>query len=141
MPLRKIAEISVPSCQKHLADVDQFTVNHLKKLGFSSADLDDIAIAVSEAVNNAIIHGNSSDEHKFVHVRLYYSSKILRIIVQDEGTGFSPDMVPNPRKPENLLKISGRGLLIISHLMDCVSFERRKKGMQIIMDKHRAGRD
>jgi serine/threonine-protein kinase RsbW len=135
MPLKKIGELVIPSNQDYLAKVDRFAEAHLKKLKLSRSDRDDVAIALSEAVNNAIVHGNHRDEAKKVTIRLYHTSRYLRIIVIDEGDGFLPSEIPDPRADENLLKASGRGLLIMRHLMDRVSFKPGKKGLQITLDK------
>ena len=135
MPLKKLGELTVASNQECLADVDRFSGELLQRIPAVCSDLDDIAIAVSEAVNNAMQHGNKLDDSKSVHIAYYLCSSYLRIVVQDEGAGFTPESIPDPRKKENLLKVSGRGVLIIRHLMDRVSFRKLKKGMQIIMDK------
>mgnify|MGYP000032263793 CR=1 FL=1 len=136
MPLRKIGELKVPSDQAYLTEVDRFVDKLLKRIRLPSGDLDDIAIAVSEAVNNAMVHGNKLDVRKSVEIRFYVCSSYLRIIVRDQGTGFSPNRVPDPRMDENLLKASGRGILIMHHLMDRIVFNRHKTGMQVVMDKH-----
>ena len=138
MPLRKIGEISVPSDQKHLEKIDRLSGKLLGNVSLRIGDLDDVAIAISEAANNAMQHGNRLDTKKNVKIRFYICSNYLRIIVQDEGPGFSPEKVPDPREEENLLKASGRGLLIIRHLMDHITFKRFNSGMQIIMDKYRS---
>ncbi len=135
MPLKKIGELVIPSHQDYLAKVDRFAETHLKKLKLSRSDRDDIAIALSEAVNNAIVHGNRMDPDKKVIIRLYICSRYLRISVTDEGDGFTPSDIPDPRADENLLKASGRGLLIMRHLMDRVTFKPGKKGLQINLDK------
>jgi len=135
MSLKKVGELVIPSSLDHLADIDRFTEKTIKKLALPHQILDDIAITLSEAVNNAMVHGNKLDAKKKVKIRFYTSSRYLRLIVQDEGRGFSPESVSDPRQNENLLKTSGRGILIIRHLMDRVRFVQRKAGMQIIMDK------
>ena len=135
MPLKKLGELTVTSDQARLADVDRFSGALLQRIPAVCNDMDDIAIAVSEAVNNAMQHGNKLDASKSVHIAYYLCSSYLRIVVRDEGSGFTPESVPDPRKKENLLKVSGRGILIIRHLMDRVSFRKLKKGMQIVMDK------
>ncbi len=136
MPLKKLGELEVPSDQDYLAEVDNFTEKLIKKTLLPSSDVDDVAIVISEAVNNAMVHGNNLDVTKSVKIRLYSCSKYIRIVIQDEGGGFSPEDVPDPREDENLLKASGRGLLIIRHLMDEVSYKSVKSGTQIIMDKY-----
>ena len=135
MPLVKLGELTVPSQQERLADVDNFTEKLVNKTCFRGGDVDDIAIAISEAVNNAILHGNKLDSAKVVNVKVFLCSKYLRIVVQDQGDGFSLDRVPDPREEENLLKASGRGLLIMRHLMDRISFKALKRGLQVTMEK------
>lgn len=135
MPLKKIAQLIIPSSLDHLSDLDRFTEKTIRALALPSQMLDDIAITASEAVNNAIVHGNKLDPSKSVKITFYRGDKFLRLIVQDEGSGFVLESVPDPRNEENLLKTSGRGLLIIRHLMDRVGYRKLKAGLQIIMDK------
>jgi serine/threonine-protein kinase RsbW len=135
MPLKKIGELTVPSSQECLTQVDNFAEKLIKKTCFDTSDLDDIAIAISEAVNNAILHGNKLDLSKSVNIKLYICNKYLRIAVEDQGGGFNLNRVPDPRQEENLLKASGRGLLIMRHLMDRIRFKSTRTGMQITMEK------
>ncbi|MFH1733074.1 MAG: ATP-binding protein [bacterium] len=135
MPLKKLGELSIPSSQDYLPQVDSFVEKLLKATKFPKDDLDDVAISVSEAVNNAILHGNQSDESKKVFIKVYLSKKYIRISVRDEGGGFKPERVPDPTEDENLLKASGRGLLIMQHLMDRLAFKPTSKGTEIILDK------
>ncbi|RJP79374.1 MAG: ATP-binding protein [Candidatus Zixiibacteriota bacterium] len=136
MPLKKVGELSVPSTLDHLADVDQFTEGLFRNLALPREILDDVAISISEAVNNAMVHGNKLDPARKVLIRFYVCSRYLRLVVRDQGTGFQPETVPDPRQEQNLLKTSGRGLLIMRHLMDRVTFQPRRGGMQIVMDKY-----
>lgn len=137
MSLKKVGELTIPSRQDYLARVDQYTERIVRDLHLPSQMLDDIAISISEAVNNAIVHGNKLDENKRVVIRYYFCAKYLRLVVRDEGRGFSIKAVPDPRQEQNLLKPSGRGILIMRHLMDRVFFRQLKHGMMIIMDKFR----
>ncbi|HEX7344777.1 MAG TPA: ATP-binding protein, partial [bacterium] len=124
MPLKKIAQLVIPSSLDHLSDLDRFTEKTIRTLSLPGQMLDDIAITASEAVNNAIVHGNKLDPSKNVKITFYRGDKFLRLIVQDEGSGFVLESVPDPRNEENLLKTSGRGLLIIRHLMDRVGYRQ-----------------
>jgi serine/threonine-protein kinase RsbW len=135
MSLKKIGELAIRSNPSCLSKVDRFAEKKLRRLHMSRSDQDDVAIALSEAVNNAILHGNNQDSSKNVLICLYKCAKYLRVTVQDEGHGFSPVNVPDPREEENLLKASGRGILIMRHLMDRVAFKSYKAGMKVIMDK------
>jgi len=88
---------------------------------------------VTEAVNNAIIHGNKRDPKKKVYVNCELSSDRLVLKIKDEGTGFDPNSIPDPRHPENLTKATGRGLLVIRTLMEDVKFNISPHGTEIVL--------
>lgn len=92
-----------------------------------------ILIAFTEAVNNAINHGNKKDPQKFVNITLEKTPKFLLIQVQDEGNGFVEERLPDPTLPENLLKQSGRGVFLIRKLSDSVEINSDIKGTLIKM--------
>jgi serine/threonine-protein kinase RsbW len=95
------------------------------------ADIDDedsgrIMLALSEAVNNAIIHGNNEDPEKQVVVlsTLDKENRTLTISVEDEGEGFDPEEIPDPLKEENLLNEGGRGVYLIRQYADELQFSK-----------------
>ncbi len=106
----------------------------LDTLKLSESDEHNLLVSASEAVNNAITHGNRNDPEKNVtlDIRSTEDSEII-ISVEDEGRGFNPDSLPNPLLPENLLKPSGRGIHIIKSLMDGVDFQFTDRGTKITM--------
>lgn len=81
-----------------------------------------ILIAVTEAVNNAINHGNKQNSDKKVVVEFVDRGDRLAFTVQDEGDGFDHKALPDPTDPENLEKISGRGVFLMNQLADEVEF-------------------
>lgn len=81
-----------------------------------------ILIATLEAVNNAIIHGNKTDNKKAVNVKFNVEGKILTITVRDEGNGFNHETIPDPTAPENIENIHGRGVFLMKRLADDISF-------------------
>ena len=83
----------------------------------------DILISLTEAVNNAILHGNKADENKEVTINMIEESKGVAISVSDEGNGFDPTDIPDPTAPENLECCGGRGVYIMSALADRISFK------------------
>lgn len=93
--------------------------------------LDRIMISITEVVNNGIIHGNRSDPEKHVYVTCSCYDDRLEFIIRDEGTGFSPDDIPDPLHEENLLKEGGRGVLIVRSMMDDVHFHPTTGGMEV----------
>ena len=85
-----------------------------------------VELALREALNNAVVHGNRLDAHKLVHVRCRCRvGEGVSLIVSDQGQGFDPSAVPDPLAVENLDLEHGRGIHIMKLAMDEVSFERR----------------
>ena len=115
--------------------VENLTDNVCQKYKFSDKERDSVAIAVTEAVNNAIFHGNKLDTAKKVHFRVYFDNDTLYFFVQDEGTGFNPGEVPDPLEPDNLLKEHGRGIFILKSLMDQVEYDFSAGGTTIKLAK------
>lgn len=83
-----------------------------------------ILVAVVEAVNNAVSHGNKFEDSKQVKVDFNCQSKLLRVVVEDQGSGFNPDIIPDPTRPENLENISGRGIFIMKSYADQIEFNK-----------------
>jgi serine/threonine-protein kinase RsbW len=84
-----------------------------------------VELALREALNNAVIHGNGIDPHKLVEIRCRCErGKGVCLIVRDQGRGFDPSTVPSPLTPPGLAAEHGRGIHLIKVLMDEVSFKR-----------------
>jgi serine/threonine-protein kinase RsbW len=94
----------------------------LETNNFSKEDIFAIQLAVHEAFLNALKHGNKMDASKKVIIDYSISSDRIEVSVKDEGEGFNPDGVPDPRVGNNLYKADGRGLLLIRSYMDEVRF-------------------
>lgn len=109
-------------------------------LGFPDEERFQIAMAVREATVNAVLHGNSYDPKKKVRVAYEDTGEALIITVSDEGVGLMDDEIPDPLKPENLLKTSGRGIFLIRSFMDEVRFRTLQPGTEITMTKRVHGR-
>ena len=130
-PLINGNRISIPSTQEYLPDVDIFIEGILRGYGINESIIADIAISVSELVNNAIDHGNKKNEEKRVTVTIEKNSEAVSLTVTDEGAGFNPDELDDPLAEENLLKEVGRGIFIVRSLMDKVDIMPSKKGTKI----------
>jgi serine/threonine-protein kinase RsbW len=101
-----------------------------------------VGVALRESVINAIKHGNCSDVRKRVHVEftVLQGDEVpgLAIRVRDEGCGFDPSTLADPRAQENLLKSTGRGILLMRSFMDEMTFMRAAEGgMEVRMVKRR----
>lgn len=89
---------------------------------FPEDEIAKIRIAVKEAVTNAYFHGNRQDPTKRVLVEYSVNNEEVRVRVSDEGTGFDPAEVPDPKAPERLTEPGGRGLLLLRELMTGVQY-------------------
>ena len=93
---------------------------------YRNGDNFEIELAFTEALANAIIHGNQEDPHKRVSVSCRCGTDgDVSVTVQDEGEGFDVETVPNSTASENLFRGSGRGIYLMKTLMDEVHFENR----------------
>ncbi len=86
-----------------------------------------ILIAVTEAVNNAINHGNQNNPNKFVNIGFKTDNKQLVFSVSDEGTGFNYTDLPDPTDPSNIDKPNGRGVFLMKNLADSIEFLQNGK--------------
>lgn len=95
-------------------------------------DLNEIRLALHEALTNALSHGSEMNPKKVIFVRARWDEREgLHIIVRDEGPGFSPEEVPDPTDPENVSKSGGRGLYLMQQLMDEVEFRDRGREVHL----------
>ncbi len=82
-----------------------------------------VLISVTEAVNNAVFHGNLNDSSLSLDLSVYLSDSEVCFVVSDQGTGFNYDELPDPTSPDNLLKENGRGVFLMRSLCDELAFE------------------
>ena len=95
----------------------------------------DLMVSVMEAATNAIHHGNQEDEARQIHIRMQLEPSQVTVWVRDEGRGFDSESVPDPCDPQNLMKASGRGILMMQAFMDQVEFYPLGEGMMVKMTK------
>lgn len=114
--------LKLTSHPRTIAEIETF-VERLAQQYKLGPDLHgNILISLTEAVNNAIIHGNCNDESKTVHIQLRKQKNKLAILVSDEGCGFNVQNLPDPTAPENVFKIGGRGVFLMKELSDKIRF-------------------
>ena len=92
-------------------------------------------IAVTEAVNNAIDHGNKKDESKSVHLTVGTTDETLCFSIEDEGEGFDYNNLPDPTAPENILKENGRGIFLMQNLADEMEFENDGRKVNLYFNR------
>ena len=116
-------QIQIPSLPENIRIVESFIDNAKDQYKLNDDIYGNIMIAVTESVNNAIIHGNQSNVQKNVHLQLSLEDSLIKFIIQDEGAGFDHNDLPDPTLPENLSKPGGRGIFLMKNLCDEVSFK------------------
>ena len=133
----KIETLRIPSSTAELERVDTITEDIARDLGFDDGARADLGICVTEAVNNAIIHAHRGRTDLPVDIRFETFTDRLRICVRDYGRGFDATELADPTQPENLFKITGRGVHLIRALMDDVEIRALDVGMEVVMTKRR----
>ena len=129
--------ISFPSDVEYLEKIEKTSAKIASKAGFDESTVDDISIALTELVNNAIHHGNKNDTNKKVIVSFSVDEKKLSISISDEGAGFSPTSISNPVHPDNLMADNGRGIYLVRALMDNVEYKISETGTEVIISKNK----
>lgn len=124
--------LELKSERKSVKFVEPFLNKLHNSLNITDEKYYNILIAVTEAVNNAIIHGNKCTKCKSVNVAIHYELSCLTICVSDEGSGFDHNAIKDPRAPENLLKEGGRGVFLIKELADSVEFLNTNIGGSLV---------
>ena len=115
-------KISLASESKSLLVLEEW-INKLCDLyQISVEQYGNVLIAITEAVNNAIIHGNKNIANKKTDIEYNIDNQTITFTVFDEGTGFDFNDLPDPTSPENLEKPQGRGIFLMNHLADEVNF-------------------
>jgi len=115
-------KIEIPSINENIRIIESFIDNAKEKFNLDDDIYGNIMIAVTESVNNAIMHGNKNDRTKNVTLSLSLNNNIINFKIRDEGHGFDFQNLPDPTSPENLDKPSGRGVFLMKHLSDEVNF-------------------
>ena len=126
-----------PSSIEHLDQIERISSEIARRAGFAPSTVDDISIALTELVNNAIHHGNKDDTDKTVTVTFTLTEEALRIAIRDEGEGFQREKLNNPLHPENLMADNGRGIYLVEALMDEVRYNFSDQGTEVIIIKKR----
>jgi anti-sigma B factor antagonist len=130
----------VDSDLESVDQVEKLLLDFATQCGCCEDECTQIELAVRETVINAIVHGNRKDAEKKVHIDAALRNHELSISIRDEGEGFDPALVADPTRPENLMRDSGRGILMMQTLMDAISIKSAPgQGTEVLMVKGIAG--
>jgi serine/threonine-protein kinase RsbW len=131
-------KIVIPS-EIRLVDLVHSASEKMAELaGFDAEEGLNIGLAVREAVINAIVHGNGEEPGLEVEIGFKVGERQMETRVRDQGAGFDPEATPDPTDGQNIMRTSGRGLLLIRAFVDEVLFSRRPdRGMEITLVKQK----
>ena len=118
-------DVTLPGDPAHITPVVDDIMRAVEQAGCAQGAEDHIELSLREALANAIRHGSKGDPDKHVHCTVACDTERgMIIVVRDSGEGFDPNNVPSPLIGENIYSHHGRGIYLITQLMDEVRFER-----------------
>jgi serine/threonine-protein kinase RsbW len=123
--------LTLPSQQQQVCHVENFLSQLLSRFNVDKDTYGNILISLTEAVNNAIIHGNEKDKRKKVKIAFEKQSKAITFKVSDEGNGFDYQNIPDPTAPENICKCGGRGVFLMRELSDHLRFTNKGRTVEM----------
>lgn len=130
-----IREFCVSSTEEEVIRVRQSIVAAVQDRGFTVRECVEFEIALTEALQNGMQHGNGFNSEKRLHVACHVTVGEVRVEVQDEGDGFRPDDVADPTLPENLVRGGGRGILMMKCFLDGLHYN--DTGNRVTLHKRR----
>ncbi len=121
---------------EELGEVITDLTRALHQADYGARDIFALHLTVEEAVVNAVKHGHRGCEDQPVWVRYQVTPEQVLVEVEDQGPGFDPQQVPDPRAPGNLERCSGRGLFLMRHYSTWVQYNER--GNRVTLCKRRS---
>jgi serine/threonine-protein kinase RsbW len=133
---QKIFKMDISSEPAQIHKVEEMLERFFSEVGLDREDIENLGIATTEIVNNAIHHGNRDDFQKKVHIEFKIDRRRVEISIRDDGNGFNPENVADPLEPENMFKENGRGIFIVKSLMDDIQYHFSPQGTQVVLIKY-----
>jgi serine/threonine-protein kinase RsbW len=128
-----LLDVRLTSDFDSMEQVDKIVDELTRSLELSEESQGALLLSLSEAVTNAIMHGNKQDPSKWVFVRAVRVGDDLEVTVEDEGDGFNPEMIPSPVDSENLLRQGGRGVYLMKMYCKDVRFSNGGRALTLIL--------
>ncbi len=123
--------LSLPSNPEHIHKLEPFLADVTSPYGLDQGSYGKILISLTEAVNNAILHGNECQEYKEVCIKCHQNGKTIKFWVSDEGQGFNPDDLPSPLQEDRLMIEGGRGVFLMKELTDRIKFKNNGSTVEL----------
>jgi serine/threonine-protein kinase RsbW len=123
--------LKLTSDPRNIGKIESLVKKLANKYRISSDLYPNILISLTEAVNNAIVHGNNQDQNKYVNINIEEEQNVLSFRISDEGAGFNHSKLPDPTAPENIECLGGRGVFLIKQLSDRVNYYNNGSTVEI----------
>ncbi len=130
----KIYTKEISSDPELLPELEKFIVELATRSNLRDEKLNNLALSFSEAASNSVVHGNKLDKNKKVKIIVKVNDEKMTVIIKDEGKGFDIKTIPDPTKPENILKDSGRGIHIMRSFLDDLRYNFTPSGTETILE-------
>lgn len=127
-------EISILSEIHNIVKVESFIESFLVHFSLPTAIFGRVSLSVIEAVNNAILSGNKRQPDKLVTLTAERIENKFMVTVEDEGEGFDYTNIPDPTLPDNINKVTGRGLYIMRELSDKLIFNNNGASVTLVFN-------
>lgn len=125
----------IKSVPKNIAQIERYLGDLFTEHNISTDHYPDMLISLTEAVNNAIVHGNEMDQHKEVSIKSSVQSEMIRFKVSDEGEGFNPEELPDPCCDDNVMQVGGRGVMLMRALSSEVYFTNGGATVELVFKR------
>ena len=107
----------------------------IQSCGYPEASTFAVRLALEEAVVNGFKHGNAGEPDSTVNLSWSVDPRRVQIEVEDQGRGFEPKEVPDPRAPENLERPSGRGIMLMRAYMSSVEYNEAGNKVTMLYER------
>ncbi len=130
--VRSHSEFSIPADLRYMAPAVGFLCRLAREHGFHPRVwLENLPLALDEAISNAIRHGCGQDSAKSVAIEVSFSHDVMKLRIEDDGPGFDPNSLIDPASEEGLHRGGGRGVMLMRALMDRVEFKDGGRVIQL----------
>ena len=124
-------KLSISSKSENIVLVEKMVEDVCELYNINEDNYGNILVALTEAVTNAIYHGNQADPKKLIDIFFKSKKDAISFIIKDQGKGFEYDSLPDPTDPALIEKPNGRGVFLMRNLADKVDFE--DKGSKVVL--------
>ena len=124
-------KLSISSKSENIVLVEKMVEDVCELYNINEDNYGNILVALTEAVNNAIYHGNQADPKKLIDISFRSKKEAISFIIKDQGPGFDHTQLPDPTDPKHIDQPNGRGVFLMRNLADKVEFE--EKGSKVVL--------